>query len=507
MEQGQALAILLAGHSALVTGPAGTGKTHLLNNFITQARNRGKKVSVTATTGLAATHLGGTTLHSWSGLGVVDQLANNFFDQLSKTRRDLMCRTDILIIDEISMLHDFRLDMVDRVLRRVRSDDRPFGGVQLVMSGDFFQLPPINRPGQRGGGFVVQSAAWQQLQPTVLYLKQQYRQRDDALSAILAALRAGDVRRHHVAALLGRTEVTPPTEAITELHTTNLNVDAINDQKLAQLPTDQVIHQQTTTGSKGYVEALQRSVLAPGQLVLKRGALVMAVKNSPHKLYANGSTGTVIDFEPTTEYPIVEFNDGQQVTMTPETWELRDCERKRASVSQVPLRLAWAITVHKSQGMTLDAARIDLRKAFVEGMGYVALSRLRDLEHLYLYGINRLALTVSPQALAIDADLQQAGQAAIARYQSLITPSSATADIDDQPPATAKSSWQQRLATMRQTHPNAYKPWQSQDDATLRREFLNGADVDSLSRRFGRHPRSIKLRLQKHFGDEVINDQ
>ena len=417
MDQELALAILLSGRSALLTGAAGTGKTHLLNTFIAQARKRGKKVSVTATTGLAATHLGGNTIHSWSGIGVSDHLPNNFFERLSKTRRDVISKTDVLIIDEISMLHDFRLDMIDKVLRTVRENDQPFGGIQLVMSGDFFQLPPVNRPNEQGGGFVVYSDVWQELQPAVLYLERQYRQNDEQLLEILTALRTGDVRRRHVEALLVRTEVEPPDGDITELHTVNVDVDDINIQKLAELPGEERSYQQTTTGSKIYVENLQRSVLAPENLVIKLGALVMAVKNSPQKLYANGSIGTVVDFEPLTEYPVVEFRDGRRVTMVPDVWELRDGERKRASISQVPLRLAWAITVHKSQGMTLDAAKIDLRKAFVEGMGYVAFSRVRDLDNLYLYGINRRALEVSPDALAIDEVLRQASRESAEGYR------------------------------------------------------------------------------------------
>ena len=420
MDQELALAILLSGRSALLTGAAGTGKTHLLNTFIAQARKRGKKVSVTATTGLAATHLGGNTIHSWSGIGVSDHLPNNFFERLSKTRRDVISKTDVLIIDEISMLHDFRLDMIDKVLRTVRENDQPFGGIQLVMSGDFFQLPPVNRPNEQGGGFVVYSDAWQELRPAVLYLERQYRQNDEQLLEILTALRTGDVRRRHVEALLARTKIEPPDGDITELHTVNVDVDDINIQKLAELPGEERSYQQTTTGSKIYVENLQRSVLAPENLVIKLGALVMAVKNSPQKLYANGSIGTVVDFEPLTEYPVVEFRDGRRVTMVPDVWELRDGERKRASISQVPLRLAWAITVHKSQGMTLDAAKIDLRKAFVEGMGYVALSRVRDLDNLYLYGINRRALEVSPDALTIDEVLRQASRESVERYRGVV---------------------------------------------------------------------------------------
>lgn len=501
MDQELALAILLSGQSALLTGAAGTGKTYLLNTFITQARAQGKKVSVTATTGLAATHLAGNTIHSWSGIGIADQLSNNFFERLSKTRRDVISKTDILIIDEISMLHDFRLDMVDQVLRHVRQDERPFGGIQVVMSGDFFQLPPINRGGSRAGNFVVYADVWQELKPVVLYLQQQYRQQDDKLHDILAALRRCDIRRHHVEALLQR--VTPPPEAdTTELHTTNVDVDVINQARLAALDGEELTYQQTTTGSKTYVETLARSVLAPPILTLKQGALVMAVKNATDRSYANGSIGVVVDTEPLTGYPVVEFRSGRVVTMTPDTWELRDGERKRASISQVPLRLAWAITVHKSQGMTLDAARIDLRKAFVEGMGYVALSRLRDLDHLYLYGLNRMALQVSADAVAIDASLHQQSQQAAAQYRPRLEQMKQAQAAP--PPQSEATPWQEKVARMRQTHPKAYMPWQPADDALLQQAFLQGATIQQLSQQLGRHERSIRMRLQKHFGDKVV---
>ncbi len=505
MDQELALAILMSGRSALLTGAAGTGKTHLLNTFIMQARDQGKKVSVTATTGLAATHLGGNTIHSWSGIDVSDHLANNFFDRLSKMRREVITKTDVLVIDEISMLHDFRLDMVDQVLRGVRENDQPFGGIQLVMSGDFFQLPPINRPGEQGGGFVVYSEVWQELQPAVLYLERQYRQNDEQLLEILTALRHDDIRRHHAETLLARTEVHPPDGDITELHTVNVDVDTINSQKLAELAGEERRYQQTTTGSKVYVENLQRSVLAPSELVLKPGALVMAVKNSPQKLYANGSIGTVVDFEPLTDYPIVEFRDGRQVTMVPDVWELRDGERRRASISQVPLRLAWAITVHKSQGMTLDAAKIDLRKAFVEGMGYVALSRVRDLDNLYLYGINRKALEISPDALAIDEVLRQASSEAASHYRPMLEEMKRKQSAPKKSGKKSQSgSWQQKIAKMRETHPKAYMPWEKADDDTLKQEFLQGATIQQLSQKLGRHEGSIRMRLQKHFGEDIV---
>lgn len=508
MNQDLALEIMLSGESALLTGPAGAGKTYVLNKFIQHAKADGKHVSVTATTGLAATHLGGNTIHSWSGIGIADVLPSGFADHISKTRRDIIEKTDVLIIDEISMLHDFRLDMIDEACRLVRKKDEPFGGIQLIMSGDFFQLPPVNRHSGRTGGFVVHSNIWEELSPAILYLEEQYRQNDEHLLEILNALRADDVRRHHAEKLLERADIAPPHDDITELHTVNVDVDTLNKKRLQQLATEEKTYTQVTTGAQNYVENLQRSVLVPPELTVKKGALVMAVKNSPTRAYANGSVGTVIDFEPGTEYPIVEFRSGKTVTMTPESWELRDGDKKRASISQIPIRLAWAITVHKSQGMTLDAAKIDLRKAFVPGMGYVALSRVKNLENLYLYGINRMALQISEDALAINDVLQGNAARDKKRFSHLEEAAKKRAEQGDKILEKKKkkanaASWSEKIAKMRETHPNAYKSWTNQDDAMLKQGFLNGEDVKSLAQKLGRHEGSITKRLEKHFGEDV----
>lgn len=493
---------MLSGESVLLTGPAGAGKTHVLNQFIRLAKHDGRHVSVTATTGLAATHLGGTTIHSWSGIGVADSLSDSFGDHISKGRREIIERTDVLIIDEISMLHDFRLDMVDQVCRTVREKDEPFGGIQLIMSGDFFQLPPINRGDSRAGGFVVNSEVWQELQPTICYLEEQHRQDDAVLLDILNALRAGELRRHHAETLLARTEVYPDDlEQMTELHTVNIDVDKLNAAKLAQIDEDEITYSQTTTGGENYIQSLQRSVLAPPALKLKKGALVMAVKNSAERKYANGSLGTVIDFEPHTEYPIVAFKNGKEVSMVPDTWELRDGDKKRASITQIPLRLAWAITVHKSQGMTLDAARIDLRRAFVEGMGYVALSRVKNLDSLYLAGVNQMALRVSEDAQVIDGMLRTKAAADAKRFAHLAKKGTERKLV---PTSKPKTGWAEKVAKMRQTHPNAYRPWEASHDAELKQEFQNGLGIAELSKLLGRHEGSIKIRLQKHFGEDVV---
>lgn len=504
MKQGMALEIMLSGESVLLTGSAGAGKTFVLNQFIQIAKHEGKHVSVTATTGLAATHLGGTTIHSWSGIGISDELQQGFIEYMAKGRREIIEKTDVLIIDEISMLHDYRLDMVDEVCRAVRKKDEPFGGIQVIMSGDFFQLPPINRGDSRAGGFVVNSSVWQELDPTICYLSEQYRQDDEELLDILNSIRAGELRRGHAEKLLERVDADPPEdELITELHTVNIDVDKLNEIKLATLDGDELFYTQSTTGGKNYIDSLQRSVLAPATLRLKKGALVMAIKNSLDRKYVNGSLGVVMDFESNTEYPIVEFKNGKVVTMSPDTWELRDGDKKRASITQIPLRLAWAITVHKSQGMTLDAAKIDLRKAFVEGMGYVALSRVKNLNNLYLAGINRMALQVSEDAQNIDVLLRDRAAKDSKRFKHL--EDAAAKRKTELPKKSPKKSsgWSEKIAKMRESHPNAYRPWEAEQDSMLKEKFQNGATIKELSKLLGRHEGSITMRLQKHFGEDV----
>jgi len=510
MMQNEALGILHAGQSVLLTGAAGTGKTYTLNQFVRYARAHGKTVAMTATTGLAATHLNGTTIHAWAGIGVHDELPKEFGNKLSKQRRDIISKTDVLVIDEISMLHDYRLDMVDTVCRLVRENDKPFGGIQVVLCGDFFQLPPVNRQDSKQGSFITDSQAWIDGDFTVCYLTEQHRQKEDKdYTDILNGIRAGVLTRRQLAALQARSNaISDPWAAVTRLLTTNIDVDTINKQHLGELSGDTMQYDMVTSGSKKYVEQLLRSCLAPQALELKIGAHVMCIKNSLDKKYVNGSLGIVEGFEKHTNFPVVRLTNEKVITIKPDTWELIDGDKRRASASQLPLRLAWAITVHKSQGMTLDAARVDLSRAFVEGMGYVALSRVRGMQHLALDGLNRMALQVSPLAKTIDAELRSRSDKAVVTFKTEIDMWEQKKHEPEAPVVSPKKQggWNEKLAAMRKEYPNAYKPWSDADDKKLVTAFSDGKTIPELSLLLGRHKGSIKVRLEKHFGEGVFDE-
>ena len=409
MRQDQALYIMSQGKSVFLTGPAGSGKTYVLNKLIRKLKKQGKEVAVTASTGIAATHLGGSTIHSWSGLGIRDSLSTQDRAWLTSNAH-LVKRynmADVLIIDEVSMLHGSRLDMINEACKLLRDDDEPFGGLQIILTGDLFQLPPVNR----GGGpddFVHGSQAWQELDPVTCYLETQYRQSDGALLSVLEALRTDAFDELHEELLRERIGVQPtPDTVVTRLYTHNINVDEINDRQLQDLESDVEIFEMDSTGRKQYVEQLQKSVLAPISLELKTGAEVMFVANNFGAGFANGTRGRVVEFKD--DLPVVELHStGKRIKVEQNTWRYEEDGRERATVSQLPLRLAWAITIHKSQGMSLDAAQIDLSRAFTYGMGYVALSRVRSMEGLYLAGINNMALKLHPEIFLFDKKIRNA---------------------------------------------------------------------------------------------------
>jgi ATP-dependent DNA helicase PIF1 len=411
MRQRQALGVMLSGASVFLTGPPGAGKTYVLNEFVRRSERTGKRVAVTASTGIAATHIGGATIHSWSGLGIRDNLTS-YDKEILRANDRLRKRyngTDILVIDEVSMLHGKRLDMVNEVCKLLRESDEPFGGLQVILVGDLFQLPPVNRE-SNVADFVHTSAAWLELSPKICYLSEQHRQAGDRLLDVLEAMRRDEVEDWHTEALKERMGKQPAeTSPVTRLYTHNIDVDTINQKHLLALAGETKRFEMRTEGNATKVEQLVRSVLAPETLELKVGAEVMFVANNFAEGYVNGSRGQVIRFDEESGLPEVRLlSTGRTVDVEYQSWTLMEDGKKRAEVMQLPLRLAWAITIHKSQGMSLDAAEIDLSKSFTPGMGYVALSRVRSLDGVYLSGMNAMAMRLHPEIFAFDEQLRAA---------------------------------------------------------------------------------------------------
>lgn len=406
MRQDEALALLKMGENVFLTGEAGSGKTYLLNQYIQYLKEHKVDVAVTASTGIAATHLQGTTIHLWSGIGIKDQLTQKDLEKLRKTERlkRHYLKTKVLIIDEISMLHPYQLDMVDVIARYILDSDQPFGGIQVVLCGDFFQLPPVSSVGfGKEKLFAFEGAAWKNGNFHVCYLHEQHRQGDDPLLRVLKEIRSGTAGEQTKIPLRTRYKKEPEglTKA-TKLYSRNINVDSINDLELEKIQSIEKTFTMTESGLEFLLNGLKKNCLALEILRLKIGAEVMFIKNDVLGRYVNGTRSIVVGFDKKNGWPIVKTYDDDIIVAYPEEWKYEDNGTVHATVSQVPLRLAWAITIHKSQGMTLDAVEIDLGDAFEPGMGYVALSRVRSLKGLKLMNLNEMALKVHPKILQQD---------------------------------------------------------------------------------------------------------
>lgn len=407
MKQEKALAILKSGRNVFLTGSAGTGKTFVLNQYINYLKERKISVAITASTGIAATHMSGLTIHSWAGIGIKESLTSKQLKELKakKYLKDHFENVKVLIIDEISMLHQNQFQLVDLVLRFFKENEEAFGGIQIVVSGDFFQLPPIGKSGEKSKDkFAFMAPSWVQANFHVCYLDQQFRQDDQSLNNILNQIRQGYIGEEAILKLKDcRHHQLPYNEEPTRLYTHNFDVDQLNQEFLQKIDAKLECRTAETKGNQKLIETLKNSVLAPTELSLKIGAKVMFVKNNHEKGYVNGSLGEVVDFDEEEGFPFVQLTNGEIVIAEPERWPILDEKGSTlASFEQIPLRLAWAITVHKSQGMTLEAAEIDLSKTFETGQGYVALSRLKSLDKLRLLGFNEMALKID--ALAFKAD-------------------------------------------------------------------------------------------------------
>ncbi len=418
MKQETALKLLKAGENVFLTGSAGAGKTYTLNKYIQYLKIRKVPVAITASTGIAATHMNGMTIHTWAGIGIKDSLSDDDLKRMKERKylKEHLENTQVLIIDEISMLHAKQLNLVNQVLKYFKENDQAFGGIQIVVAGDFFQLPPVGKNEERNRDkFCFMSEAWVEAKFRICYLTEQHRQDDETLNQILNAIRAQNLQNQHFDAL---TSVRKQDigETFTRLYTHNMDVDHLNFQHLNAIDGESHQFNAVLDGNEKLLETLKSSVRAPEELTLKKQAKVMFVKNNFDMGYINGSLGEVIGFEEDDEHgllPKVQLTDGSVLLVEPETWSVEnDAGKIIASFQQIPLRLAWAITIHKSQGMTLEAAEINLSHTFEKGQGYVALSRLKSLEGLRLTGFNDQALELDRLAIKADRRFQELSEEA-----------------------------------------------------------------------------------------------
>jgi len=419
MTQDEALDMLKMGHNVFLTGPAGSGKTFVLNKYVKHLRQKGTKFGVTASTGIAATHIGGVTIHSWSGLGVKNKLSEK---DLKKILRKSYVKkrfkgNEVLIIDEISMLNSFQFDSLNKICQMFKMNEEPFGGMQIVCSGDFFQLPPIKRNGDEK--FVTESEIWNKMNLKVCYLEEQHRQENDGLLDFLNYIRQNNpVKARQTLSTFALNNKNCPA-FLTKLYTHNADVDAINSRELEKINEEPMVYKMKSSGNKNVVDLLKRGCLAPEKLLLKKGAKVMFIKNNFEAGYVNGTLGEIAYFDVDDGLPVVSTYNGKTIKAGLATWIIEEDDKIKAQVTQIPLRLAWAITVHKSHGMNLDSAEIDLSKCFEEGMGYVALSRLRSLDGLKLNRINGMAFIVSNEAVELDKRLKSMSDLASEELKSI----------------------------------------------------------------------------------------
>jgi hypothetical protein len=534
MTQSEALSILKTGSNVFVTGEPGSGKTHTINEYVAYLRTHGIEPAITASTGIAATHIGGMTIHSWSGIGIRTQLGKSDLHAIASNKAiaKRVRRAKVLIIDEVSMLAAKTLSMVDAVCREIKEQSEPFGGMQMVLVGDFFQLPPVVKTDvgqdspvlfaeESSARFAYDSPAWKGADLTVCYLTEQHRQDDGEFLALLSAIRRNAFGADHARCLKNRT-VQPHDvpKAAPKLFSHNIDVDRVNDGILAQLPGKPRVYAMTSQGPDALVAALKKGCLSPETLHLKAGAAVMFTKNNPKAGFVNGTLGMVEAFEDCDHHPIVRTRSGREIEVEPMDWAVEENGTIRARITQVPLRLAWAITVHKSQGMSLDEAVMDLRGVFEFGQGYVALSRIRRLSGLHLLGWNERAFLVHPDVSAKDAEFQalseqarrissrMTGEEMTAKHERFLRRCGGRVQSENRmgaanaaralgEPMARETPLSSGFDAIRAHHPNAYLPWDRTQDELLRELFAKGAPVANLAKSFNRTKGAIRSRLAK----------
>lgn len=418
-EQSRVLDAISSGKSVFITGSAGTGKTLFLRHIIKRLKklHHQSRVFVTASTGLAACAIKGRTLHSFAGIGLGEDDRQTLLLKVISNRQAYRrwIKTRALVIDESSMIDGEILDTLEFIARTVRggeerdSENKVWGGIQLVVSGDFFQLPPIVKRENRKE-FAFEADCWGSSFDMQVELTRVFRQSEANLVKLLQNVRRGVVD-HEDLDLLKKccTEAEPDSSAV-QLYPRNQDVKRVNKKKMEDLKKPTYIYHAHDRGEDPWLGQLNQGI-APDELPLCEGARVMLCKNLTRTL-VNGATGTVTKFryddvavsdlwktEERPRVPMVRFDTGLEVLIRPEAWEIVEGGKVFATRKQLPLILAWALSIHKCQGMTLDCLHTNLSRAFGFGMVYVALSRVRTLGGLHLSGFKPSKIKAHPKVL------------------------------------------------------------------------------------------------------------
>lgn len=405
----------LDGKNTMILSPGGTGKSHLIKYLKIEADKKGINISICSTTGVGAVQVSGTTLHSWAGIGLGDDTVSRL---IKKLRKDMYCMkrwndTRILVIDEVSMLGASIFDKLETIARIIKGNDAFFGGIILFVVGDMCQLPPVN------DGYIYEADCWRRFEYTGFVLNKYYRFRDRGYAELLLRIRWGMATNDDIELLKAKAssynkeeiaslEITP-----TILFSRKKDVEYHNISKLEKLDTQSRTYYASdfysplndTKSNIHFMKMFDDKV--PKSLFLKEGAQVMLVCNLDTKAgFINGSRGVVTKLKDT--QVSVKFTNEITVTIVPYTWELHKKDTLIASRRQIPLVVSYAISIHKSQGCTLDSMVVDLGTSiFADFQAYVALSRVRSFNGLYISSFSKRALKVNNKVLKFMKDFEK----------------------------------------------------------------------------------------------------
>ncbi|XP_034411637.1 ATP-dependent DNA helicase PIF1 [Cyclopterus lumpus] len=399
-EQAAVLTAVLSGKNVFFTGSAGTGKSFLLKRIMGSLPP--KSTFATASTGVAACHIGGTTLHNFAGIGSGSAPLEQCIELAQRPgvlQHWTSCRH--LIIDEVSMVEAQFFDKLESVARSVRRSTQPFGGIQLIICGDFLQLPPVSK-GKEKASFCFQAKSWRKVIQVNMELMEVRRQTDQSFISLLQAVRVGRVTEEITAKLMDSAYHPIERDGIlaTRLCTHKDDVEFTNENKLQQLPGSVRVFE-ALDSDPALAKTIDAHSPVSRLIQLKVGAQVMLTKNlDVARGLVNGARGLVVAFEPGKHgLPRVRFLCGATEVLKAERWVFKSCSGIHLSRQQLPLKLAWAISIHKSQGMTLDCVEISLARVFESGQAYVALSRARSLEGLRVMDFDPRVVRADPDVL------------------------------------------------------------------------------------------------------------